>query len=221
MHLAKILDLKELVSISNFELNAANNSFLLVVYAGNYLNNCLIFISVSERELERLKHALTLLSEAEKHLRASSERSTWFTATLLQLGSVASPDRTHSGSSRRQSSKATEEDRLIMLRESTAQKQRSDSTSKDNSVSLSDAPSFHFNPNLIQFIGAEALTVTRDDCKGGRSSLRCMNAKMLSDIWLQCIEKCHSKTLRQLLHSHGRLVSISEVKGNKQHYSFL
>ncbi|KAL8554980.1 hypothetical protein ACS0TY_002966 [Phlomoides rotata] len=186
---------------------------------------------LSERELERLKHALTLLSEAEKHLRASSERSTWFTATLLQLGSVASPDQTHSGSSRRQSSKATEEDRLIMLRESTAQKQRNDtqlapesstsflrsahcnSSSKDNSISLSDAPSFHFNPNLIQFIGAEALTVTRDDCKGGRSSLRCMNSKMLADIWLQCIEKCHSQTLRQLLHSHGRLVSISEVKG--------
>lgn len=122
-----------------------------------------------------------------------------------------------------------------MLREATAQKQRTDaqlapensgsaksfprsaqhnSTSKENVVSLTDAASFKFNPNLIQSISGEALTVSRDDCKGGRTALRCMNLKMLTNIWLQCIEKCHSKTLRQLLHSHGRLVSISEVKGN-------
>ncbi|KAI3448389.1 hypothetical protein Pfo_005054 [Paulownia fortunei] len=183
--------------------------------------------NLSERELDRLKHALTLLSEAEKHLRVSSERSTWFTATLLQLGSVPSPDRTHSGSSRRQSSKATEEDHVTMLREAAAQKQRIDaqlapeksgsahhnSTSKDNPVSLTDAASFDSNPNQIQFISSEALAVSQDDCKGGRTALRCMNSKMLANIWLQCIEKCHSKTLRQLLHSHGRLVSISEVKG--------
>ena len=40
------------------------------------------------------------LSEFEKQLRLSSERSTWFTATLLQLGSVPSADLTPSGSSR-------------------------------------------------------------------------------------------------------------------------
>ncbi|KAF2317319.1 hypothetical protein GH714_020125 [Hevea brasiliensis] len=66
--------------------------------------------SLTEAELERLKHALKLLSEAEKQLRVSSDRSTWFTATLLQLGSVPSPDLTQSSSSRRQSSGTTEED---------------------------------------------------------------------------------------------------------------
>nr|KAJ0197191.1 hypothetical protein LSAT_V11C700364370 [Lactuca sativa] len=53
-----------------------------------------------EAEIERLKHALKLLSESEKQLRLSSERSTWFTTTLLQLGSVPSADPTPSGSSR-------------------------------------------------------------------------------------------------------------------------
>ncbi|KAK1383628.1 hypothetical protein POM88_021363 [Heracleum sosnowskyi] len=61
--------------------------------------------AVNEAELERLKHALKLLSEAEKHMRVSSERSTWFTATLLQLGSVPSPDPTQSGRSRGQTRK--------------------------------------------------------------------------------------------------------------------
>lgn len=74
------------------------------------------------REVDRLKRALALLSEAEKHLRLSSERSTWFTATLLQLGSMPSPDQNHSGSSRRQISKETEEDGISILN----QKQRTD-----------------------------------------------------------------------------------------------
>ncbi|KAK4424457.1 protein STICHEL [Sesamum alatum] len=170
--------------------------------------------SLSEKELDRLKHALTLLSEAEKHLRVSSERSTWFTATLLQLGSVASLDRTHSGNSRRQSLKATDEDRLIML----TQKQRTD-CQLEPEKSTSPAKSFprlaHRNSTSkdhpVQ--QTEALTASQGDGNGGRTALRCVNSKMLTNIWLQCIEKCHSKTLRQLLHAHGRLVSICEAKG--------
>ncbi|KAK4406826.1 protein STICHEL [Sesamum angolense] len=171
----------------------------------------------------------------EKHLRVASERSTWFTATLLQLGSVASLDRTHSGSSRRQSSKVTDEDHVIMLREATAQKQRTDSqlepeksaspaksfprvahrnsTSKDNPVQQTEASGFNPNPNQSQFINSEALTASQGDGNGGRTALRCVNPKMLTNIWLLCIEKCHSKTLRQLLHTHGRLVSVCEAKG--------
>ncbi|XP_073150102.1 LOW QUALITY PROTEIN: protein STICHEL-like [Henckelia pumila] len=189
---------------------------------------------VSEREVDRLKRALTLLSEAEKHLRLSSERSTWFTATLLQLGSLPSPDQSQSGSSRRQSSKATEEDRMSILKEAAAQKQRTDgqflpklaspssfvitatnrnSTNKENPISLTCAASFDSNTNQNQFLSGEGLRYSHDDFRSAKSSSRSMDSKMLIDIWLQCIEKCHSKTLRQLLHSHGKLVSISEFKG--------
>ncbi|KAG9447182.1 hypothetical protein H6P81_013310 [Aristolochia fimbriata] len=35
----------------------------------------------------------------------------------------------------------------------------------------------------------------------------------LDEIWKRCIEKCHSKTRRQLLCSHGKLVSILEAEG--------
>ncbi|KAK6119106.1 hypothetical protein DH2020_047149 [Rehmannia glutinosa] len=181
--------------------------------------------SLTERELERLKHALTLLSEAEKHLRLSSERSTWFTATLLQLGSLPSPDRkTLSTSSRRQSSNTTEEDHISMHKEATPQKQRnaqfvpekaafSNSISKEKPVSLTGAVSLDSKNNQSQFIDGENLTVPHDDCKSGGTTLTCTESKMLIDIWLKCIEKCHSKTLRQLLHSYGKLVLISEMKG--------
>lgn len=44
-------------------------------------------VLVTEVEVERLQQALKILTDAEKQLRHSSERSMWFIATLLQLGS--------------------------------------------------------------------------------------------------------------------------------------
>ncbi|KAL7082292.1 hypothetical protein ACP275_14G090200 [Erythranthe tilingii] len=167
--------------------------------------------NLSERELDRLKHALNLLSEAEKHLRVSSERSTWFTATLLQLGSVPSPDRTHSGSSRRQSSKTTEEDHIIMLRETMAHKQRS-TADAELAPERSNSPVVPY-PHRSSATRKDDPAPLADSASFDSDKTRCMNSKMLINVWIQCIEKCHSKTLRQLLHSHGRLVSVSEVKG--------
>ncbi|KAL2555991.1 protein STICHEL [Forsythia ovata] len=155
--------------------------------------------TVSERELDKLKHALMLLSEAEKHLRLSSEQSTWFTVTLLQLGSAPSPDRSQLGSSRRQSFKTNEEHHMHTFREAITQKQRSDAANS--------------NPNRSQSINEEALAITHNDLKSGKTKLRCINSNSLIDIWVQCVEKCHSRTLRHLLHTFGKLVSISEVQG--------
>jgi hypothetical protein len=45
---------------------------------------------VAETGMRRLRHALKILSEAEKHLRASKNQSTWVTVALLQFGSVES-----------------------------------------------------------------------------------------------------------------------------------
>jgi hypothetical protein len=59
---------------------------------------------VTDAELERLQQALKILSDAEKQLRLSSERSTWFTAALLQLGSGRDSE-THSRSSSKQSAR--------------------------------------------------------------------------------------------------------------------
>lgn len=48
----------------------------------------------SEEELQKLSHALRILSETEKHLRVSKNQTTWLTVALLQLSSVefSSPD---------------------------------------------------------------------------------------------------------------------------------
>ncbi|KAL2502968.1 protein STICHEL [Forsythia ovata] len=185
------------VGVSNcLFLTLQLNSFQ---YNSNVTRNAWIDFSVSERELDKLKHALMLLSEAEKHLRLSSEQSTWFTVTLLQLGSAPSPDRSQLGSSRRQSFKTNEEHHMHTFREAITQKQRSDAANS--------------NPNRSQSINEEALAITHNDLKSGKTKLRCINSNSLIDIWVQCVEKCHSRTLRHLLHTFGKLVSISEVQG--------
>lgn len=190
---------------------------------------------MNESELERLKNALKLLSEAEKQLRTSSERSTWFTATLLQLGSVTSPDLTQSGSSRRQSCKTTtEDDPSSASREITSFKHMSDlqympqrSTSPASQQKAVNGSSSHLKgmsskmdgfslkskPSNSPIIDDGSTVVSSDDLVVGNTMFRCIDSGKLSDIWTCCIERCHSKTLRQLLHNHGKLVSICEVEG--------
>ncbi|KAG6408650.1 hypothetical protein SASPL_131668 [Salvia splendens] len=203
-------------------------TLIVDIIAGTYLNadakhNFLFFDgrTLTERELDRLKHALTLLSEAEKHLRVSTERSTWFTATLLQLGSLSSPDRTQSTSSRRHSSKATDEEHMSMYREATVPKQNSDaqfapekSGSPSSFMVAAQKPvRLMDKPNQGQFSNSDSQTDSNGDCATGKMTMTCMDSNMLNNIWLQCIEKCHSKTLRLLLHSYGKLVGLSEMKG--------
>lgn len=190
---------------------------------------------MSESEIDTLKHVLTILSESEKHLRVSTERSTWFTATLLQLNSGPSLGQANSGSSRRQSFKTTEEDRIKMFGGSSAQKHRTDeqlapeksgsevsfSISADQNITRKDYPiSFDAasdDSNANQFVNGEALVLSHYDCGNRKTALRYMDSKVLADIWVLCIEKCHYETLRQLLSSHGRLVCVSEVKGEIFH----
>nr|XP_017228502.1 PREDICTED: protein STICHEL-like [Daucus carota subsp. sativus] len=178
--------------------------------------------SLNEAELDRLKHALHLLSEAQKHLRVSSERSTWFTATLLQLGSVPSPVPTQTESSRRQSSRTTE-DPLSTFNNGISQNlgpatqytsRRSASpmslhkATHRNSTSQDDGLDLNSNPALSQFKNGNSLNVSHANIGDETRS------NMLDDIWIRCIQSCHSKTLRQLLHNYGKLVLISEVEGS-------
>ncbi|KAK1402407.1 Protein STICHEL like [Heracleum sosnowskyi] len=171
--------------------------------------------NLNEAELERLKHALKLLSEAEKHMRVSSERSTWFTATLLQLGSVPSPDPTRSGSSRGQSSRTTE-DPLSTCNEVSPQNLRPDPLF--TSRRLTSLASLHKAPhrNLISLNSKPALeTMSGDTLSVSHENLEAetTKSKMLDDIWTRCIGRCQSKTLRKLLRNYGKLVLISEVQG--------
>ncbi|XP_043722712.1 protein STICHEL isoform X1 [Telopea speciosissima] len=189
--------------------------------------------SLTEAELERLKQALKLLSEAEKQLRLSSERSTWFTAALLQLGSAASSDPSHSSSSRRQSSKTTGEDPSGPSGEASTHKKQPDalrlawkSTSSSASIPravnecsssheelLADHSSLESRAMHSRFMEACASGTSNEETAAGSRVFRCLSPDKLDAIWVRCIDKCPSKKLKQLLRVHGKLVAISEVEG--------
>ncbi|GJT10322.1 protein STICHEL [Tanacetum coccineum] len=178
--------------------------------------------NLTEAELERLKHALKLLSEAEKQLRFSTERSTWFTAFLLQLGSVPSTDPTPSGSSRRQSSRTTDDEPSATFKDIYFQKQKADSqyTPQKSTPTYPPKPNYRDSTSpddallpMRQLINGVGPSVSHDDAIVGNTVPKRTNSNILDDIWVRCIEKCHSKTLRQLLHTYGSLVSISDDKG--------
>ncbi|KAM0040560.1 putative DNA-directed DNA polymerase [Helianthus debilis subsp. tardiflorus] len=169
--------------------------------------------SLTDAEVERLKQALKLLSESEKQLRVSSERSTWFTATLLQLGGVPSSDPTPLGSGRRQSSRTTDDDLSATFKDIYFQKHKADSQhyapQTSTPLKLNDTNSSNCPEDALlsmrELINVDDPSVSHHD--------DVINSNILDDIWVRCIDKCHSKTLRQLLHAHGNLVSISEDKG--------
>ncbi|KAG2323768.1 hypothetical protein Bca4012_038051 [Brassica carinata] len=158
--------------------------------------------NLSEAEMERLKHALKILSEAENQLRVTTDRSTWFIATLLQLGLMPSPGTTHTSSSRRQSSIATEENRSSISREVIAYKQRSNFQCSNSA-----------SPTSIRKGETTVHEVTSFSSSSEVLENEASISEKLNDIWMKCVDRSHSKTLKQLLYSHGKLLSISEVKG--------
>lgn len=182
---------------------------------------CQYIISVTEAELEKLKHALKLLSEAEKQLRVSSERSTWFTATLLQLGSSPSADLTQSTSSRRQSSKTTDDDPSTASRDGIPYRQKSDANNMPWQLTPSPKDGFDMKSREAnsRFISGSTSTALSSGDRSKNMTYRYVKSDKLDDIWKLCIEKCHSKTLQQLLNVHGKLVSLSEVEGTHLLYS--
>ncbi|KAG6600701.1 Protein STICHEL, partial [Cucurbita argyrosperma subsp. sororia] len=211
-------------------------SLIMDIIAGTYniidpKDSASIFCgrSLSETEVERLKHALKFLSEAEKQLRVSSERSTWFTATLLQLGSISSLDFTPTGSNRRQSCKTTDDDPSTTSNGTIGYKQKSFSHlipklgspaslcnlkngNYNNQGDLSpmvDSLSNNPKPTHKQFMEGKD-SFSRDDATLRNMVFRCKNSEKLDNIWVHCIERCHSKTLRQLLYAYGKLLSLSE-----------
>ncbi|KAG0476614.1 hypothetical protein HPP92_013455 [Vanilla planifolia] len=191
--------------------------------------------SLSEVELGRLQNALKILSDAEKQLPNSSERSTWFTSAILQLASINYPDIALSSSTR--SSKNAEilfeeplemetgaavlqcssvplliqeSDRPSALQTSTGQRSLHNHSSNQKTISNKLASdTFQINK-----FSAKRDNDTRNRYTGeGMRIFRCINTEKLDVVWQKCINRCRSETLRTLLAAHGKLVSVTSVEG--------
>lgn len=192
--------------------------------------------SLTDAELERLQQALKILSDAEKQIRLSSERPTWFTAALLQLGSGHSSDINQPKSSTQEHPTAANDAMSEAARESSPSRTVSHSLSSfgiskkaldHKTISVQSSPQVlashssmsRMNEFLFygdcRFVDRVPLNSNQldDDCFQQRALVN-VNSDSLSRIWLRCIENCHSKTLQQLLLDHGKLVSIRHFEGH-------
>lgn len=182
--------------------------------------------SLSEDELKRLQQALKILSDAEKQLRLSSERSTWFTAALLQLGSGHNTESTQSSSSSKHSTKETNDHEHNVTKDSSFTVKGSSSALVSRASSGYSSPQ-SFPPSYklprSENLAPKILPLNnRSDCRSpdgsstddtySNGATTCVSPDKLNLIWRRCIQGCHSETLRKLLSSHGKLASISETE---------
>eukprot|EP00250_Pteridium_aquilinum_P018179 c23979_g6_i1 orf=218-4453(+) len=217
--------------------------------------------TLSEEKLEWLRMAMKTLSEAEKQLRVSNDRTTWLTAALLQLG----PDRacmfptSCAGTSVTQSPVALDDmgeneagdfERMSSGRQTwdddgnhgqnassevvsskseiNGGNRRHVPSNHDASWSMkrsNDIPSIKVHRHLPQDRSTQGCASPRppqapekqpyddedlsDDFAEDTNSGQMLSSSKLDEIWCRVVEKCQPLPLRQLLHAHGKLVSIS------------
>jgi len=170
--------------------------------------------------MERLQQALKILSDAEKQLRLSSQRSTWFTAALLELGSSHSPQPTPSRSSSRQSIKRLDDGGSEKTRESSSSENKSNpslSIWESNSASIPGVTSGRISISAPRSL----LDITQKEDATSVMVPRCVSPDKLDAIWRWCVEKCDSERLKHMLYAHGKLVSITETKGKRTTIVFI
>ncbi|RRT61219.1 hypothetical protein B296_00044391 [Ensete ventricosum] len=168
-----------------------------------------LLVSVSKEDMERLRQALRTLSEAEKQLRASSDKLTWLTAALLQLA----PDQQYilpSSSTDRSLNHSP-----LFLKNHCMTDTHGGSTNKQDDMQLVER-------SLLRGVGQgysngrndddlrNCITVANGKGDGGQTShISGKRHKNTEKIWQAVLEHVPSDTLRQFLYHEGNLNSVS------------
>lgn len=172
--------------------------------------------NLSEEKLERLRMAMKTLSEAEKQLRVSNDRTTWLTAALLQLG----PDRSYmlpascAGTSVTQSPVALDDvgENEAVDTEQSAYRQTWDDDANfyQNTMSLTPDGAQQEPLRVAEQLQiGETPSIDIPDTLKNNTKEQLLSPRQIDDIWSKVIERCRPLPLRQLLYSHGKLLSIS------------
>ncbi|KAM7530488.1 hypothetical protein LguiB_033898 [Lonicera macranthoides] len=137
-----------------------------------------------KEDMEKLRQALKILSEAEKQLRSSNDRLTWLTAALLQLA----PDQQYL-----LPSSSADSSFRHSPRKSNADKVRIEHHQAESS---SDA---YYNSKTK--VGTENRVISRQF----ESDLR----KKIEEIWFEVLEKIHVCDVKEFMYREGKLLSVS------------
>uniref|UniRef100_A0A2P2JRX8 Uncharacterized protein MANES_06G113300 n=1 Tax=Rhizophora mucronata TaxID=61149 RepID=A0A2P2JRX8_RHIMU len=133
----------------------------------------------SDTDLQRLNHALKILSETEKQLRASKSQSIWLTVALLQLSNVE-PSSLDSNDSKSPFRNAHDRD-------------------KDGHFCCTS-----FKQESIKHVVPCSCDYSKLCSKGMLGDAK----ETLESVWKRATELCQSNSLRNFLQKQGRLSSI-------------
>ncbi|XP_057797639.1 protein STICHEL-like 4 isoform X2 [Salvia miltiorrhiza] len=161
---------------------------------------------LSKEDMEKLRQALKILSEAEKQLRVSNDRITWLTAALLQLA----PDQQY------------------MLPVSSADASLNHSPLVLNGASLGHGPrksnaemsgfqagssaNVRYNDKLKEHDRGEMNSQQVHAASSEKSQINKAQAvynEKLEAIWLDVLEKIPVNSIREFMYQEGKLVSVS------------
>jgi hypothetical protein len=151
-----------------------------------FLLFCILVATVSKEDMEKLRQALRILSEAEKQLRVTTDKVTWLTAALLQLA----PDQNY-----------------LLFTSSGATPSKNHTPTCENmheGVMLEN----HGRDNALPFGRRNEENVPSTSNYGARSRLD------NSQIWQEVLDNVQSASLRKFLIQEAKLNSVTLGEGN-------
>ncbi|KAI5060258.1 hypothetical protein GOP47_0024678 [Adiantum capillus-veneris] len=222
------LDLMAQLATLITDILAGSSDLIAKCHDGGFFSNQ----ALSEEELERLRFALQVLSDSEKQLRAAStDRTTWLTAALLQLGparvcaialstssasAAASPVVKAVSNGSRQALKVVNgrNTHSNMEKGSLQKKVHSLTAMRNKNTSLRSGFEVQVHPEETSKVSSAASTEPSNEKLQADSALSGRRATLvgpgnLEDIWWTILERCKSPAIRQLLRNHGKLLAVS------------
>ncbi|KAK8970672.1 hypothetical protein KSP40_PGU006538 [Platanthera guangdongensis] len=183
--------------------------------------------SLTKDELKRLQQALKTLSDAEKQFKQSTEHSSLLTSALLQLASGQNMEsiqpktvekygnQVMKDNMKKRSSDYDRAQNFLASRESSSVVVPSHWSTKSNySVCRTSIRVLRSHDSVSNAVLQNIQSNKRSSSEKPQLAHNSTGSPVkLSEIWRSCIEKCYSKTLKQFLSSHGKLVSVTENAG--------
>lgn len=171
--------------------------------------------AVSKEAMERLRQALKTLSEAEKQLRMSNDKTTWLTAALLQLA----PDQQYMMPTSSTDNSPSAVKNVGVWESNGRASEHVELADNGRGWPLNDRIECTRPGSSLKVTGngsnREGRLDSRSNARFGRP-LPGIAYKRIDDIWLEVIDKVPFDSVKQFLFQEGRLISVSFGAGNAE-----
>ncbi|XP_073058587.1 protein STICHEL-like 4 [Primulina eburnea] len=168
---------------------------------------------LTKEDMEKLRQSLKTLSEAEKQLRVSNDKTTWLTAALLQLA----PDKQYMVPSSSADTSINHSPLLLNTdylkegpRKSKAEMPAVRSGSSGDVYQSAKGVSMNVKGHIGTGMVSQQMDTTSND-KNNINKVRVQGKfhRELEEIWLEVLEKIPISGIKEFMYQEGKLISLS------------